>query len=594
MTDQLSPASAFAEAFVDECIALGIQHAVVSPGSRSQAVALALAERDDPQLHVRIDERVASFTALGLGRESGMPAVVVCTSGTAVGNMLPAVMEASHAGVPLIVLSCDRPSELRGTGANQTTWQPDIFGRFVREAWDVDAPAGADSDTQRARDLADLAVGAALGRTGTDGPGPVHINLQLREPLSGFAARAETDPSAVAPEITWTHSVLRPRVSDTVLPELSISSGPRTVIVAGSGAGQEAEQAAHALRVPLLAEVTSGARYGRYVVPHYRALLRDPELGGRIERVIVFGHPTLSREVPALCLRSDVEVVVVTSRDAASDGDAFNPGGRTATFTRQLHLPDTPGVEDDGGWLRDWMLVSRAIVEEAEAGPEHVAASASPSTQARRTYLKGELAYRRESVTREMVARAVWAATWPHDRLVLGSSRMVRVLDSLVTGKKVTVHANRGLAGIDGTVATTLGVALASQRERATGVTRAVLGDLTFLHDVGGLLLGSDEPTPNVQLVVVNDGGGTIFDTLEVATTAQPGAYRRVMRTPQRVKLESLAAAYGWDYTAVTNRSELEQAVLRAVSGLSIVEVRIGDAFDDVDEPTDPQTEVFE
>ena len=174
-----------------------------------------------------------------------------------------------------------------------------------------------------------------------------------------------------------------------------------------------------------------------------------------------------------------------------------------------------------------------------------------------------------------MLVQAVWRTTWPHDRLVFGASRLIRIADSLVTGKKITVHANRGLAGIDGTIATAFGIALASQSafsSAAAGTTRVLLGDLTALHDVGALLIGVGEASPRIQVIVGNDGGGTIFDDLEVAASAPQSAFDRVLYTPHTVDLRSLAAAYGWNYRLATNRGELDEA-LAATDAPTLIEV---------------------
>jgi len=167
----------------------------------------------------------------------------------------------------------------------------------------------------------------------------------------------------------------------------------------------------------------------------------------------------------------------------------------------------------------------------------------------------------------------VWRATWPHDRLVFGSSRLVRVADAVLPGKKVAVHANRGLAGIDGTVATALGVAIASQAEGAPGVTRVLLGDLALLHDVGSLLLAPGETAPRIQVIVGNDSGGTIFDGLEVAALGSPAQRDRVLYTPQNVDIAALAAAYGWTYARVDTRIGLDQALTAPIAGPNLIEV---------------------
>jgi 2-succinyl-5-enolpyruvyl-6-hydroxy-3-cyclohexene-1-carboxylate synthase len=179
----------------------------------------------------------------------------------------------------------------------------------------------------------------------------------------------------------------------------------------------------------------------------------------------------------------------------------------------------------------------------------------------------------RAPVTRLTLAEAVWRATGPHDRLVLGASRLIRETDKVAPGKKIRVHANRGLAGIDGTIATGIGIALASQADAGpAGTTRVLLGDLAFLHDVGALAFGANEPRPRIQVIVGNDGGGTIFDGLEVAASADAAALDRVLLTPQRVDLERLAAAYGWAYLRVDTRGALDQALTASVEP-TIIEV---------------------
>ena len=545
-----SPAADAAAALLSDLVAHGVRDLVLAPGSRSQALALAataLHRAGALRLHVRIDERVAGFTALGLARESGAPVAVVCTSGTAAGNLLPAVMEAFHAGIPLLLLTADRPPELRGIAANQATIQPGIFGPFVRWAHDAAVP-GDGTDT----DLGQRAINAALGLSGTGLPGvagPVQLNLPYREPLSGeVAVQAEPGPLPVGP------------TPETTL----VARGPRTVVIAGADAGADAEELSFAGGWPLIAEVVSGARFGRLVVHGYRALLRDPHLGGRIERALVLGHPTLSREVTALLSRPEVEVIAVRA-----GGEALNLNGRTAAAEA---LTVAPG-ETDRAWLGEWMTASAAsAVDLSEAAPDQ-AGLASDDKAARLGAVRAELDAVRRPLDRQLLADAVWRATWPHDRLMFGSSRLVRIADQVLGGKRVPVHANRGLAGIDGTIATATGIAVASQADGAPGVTRVLLGDLAFLHDVGAMLLPADEPAPRLQVVVGNDGGGTIFDGLEVAASAPAGDLDRAFYTPQNVGLEQLAAAYGWAYSKVTTRSALDQALTAPVTGPQLIEV---------------------
>lgn len=531
-----SPATDFAVALFTEFVRVGVRDVVLSPGSRSQALALAaagFAARDLVALHVRIDERVAGFTALGLAAESGAPVVVLTTSGTAVANLHPAVLEAHHSGVPLIVLTADRPAELRGIGSNQTTQQAGIFGPALPTI-DVPAPTGDPGEPELAATLARDAAAAGA---------PVHLNLAFREPLSAVVELDDTVGAWSAPPSGT------PFRRPTELPVDEV-----TVVIAGAGAGEAAERAARELGAPLLAEVTSGARFGPHLVGAYRELLNDRDFGGRVRRAVVFGHPTLSREVPALLQRADVEAIVVRGAGA----EPYNPGRRVSAFVDTV---SATGSADWRPWVGAWVTASRALLDRPSTAPGlETSRAATPAAQS--AYAKAILADAKTPIDRRMLVEAVWAATWPHDRLVLAASRLIREADRVVPGKKIRVHANRGLAGIDGTISTATGVALAAARTPAgRGVTRVLLGDLAFLHDVGGLLLGDGEEHPRMQLIVGNDGGGTIFDGLEVAAAADRAAFDRVLLTPQRVALEPLAAAYGWDYRRASTRSELEQAL---------------------------------
>ena len=553
-----SPATDAAASLFAELVAHGVRDVVISPGSRSQALALAavgMAGRGLLRAHVRVDERVAGFTALGLSRETGVPTAVVCTSGTAVANLLPAVMEAFHSGVPLLLLTADRPPELRGVGANQATVQPGVFAPFVR--WATDAPVPGDGDWTG---LATRATAAAMGADPVGGAldahalpgvaGPVHLNLPSREPLSGTLPSIDVAPGPAPAPV---------RDDPTVL-----ARGPRTVVIAGADAGPAAEQLAHDGAWPLIAEIVSGSRFGRQIVHGYRALLSDPELGARIERAVVLGHPTLSREVARLLARSDVDVVAVRR------------GGEELDLNRRTRAVDAvvvaPG-EADRDWLGAWLSASAALaVDLGEPAPDADALSSTDIAR-RRDAVRAELKAVRRPLDRELLADAVWRATWPHDRLVFGSSRLVRVADAVLGGKKVPVHANRGLGGIDGTVATATGIAVASQADGAPGVTRVLLGDLALLHDAGALLMPPDEPEPRLQVIVGNDGGGTIFDGLEVAASAPAADLDRAFYTPHRVRLDQLALAYGWEYRRATTRAELDQVLTAPVAGRQLIEV---------------------
>ena len=556
-----SPATDFSIALLNEFVRLGVRDLVLCPGARSQALALAAAEMERTgsiRLHVRTDERSAAFLSIGLALETGLPALVVVTSGTAVANLHPAVLEAHHAGVPMILLTADRPAELRGIRSNQTTVQAGLFGVATRLCLDVPAPVGEPDEAGIAAALARQAMDAATG-VATTAPGPAQLNLAFREPLSAALPTGLTALTPVARVAA---------VGSTDGPAMLLAPEPRTVVVAGDGAGPAAEDLAHAGGWPLLAEVSSGARFGPNLIVHYRELLAAVDLGGEVERVIVFGHPTLSREIPALIARDGVETIVV----APTGLEWYNPAHAARAFTRSIEADAacaaaarTPAGRE---WLGRWVMTSRALAE--------AAADEGRAPLDKRGITRAELAVLRAPLTRALLVDAVWRASWPHDRLVFGASRLIREADKRVPGKKIRVLANRGLAGIDGTIATALGVALASQAEpepSSVGVTRVLLGDLTFLHDVGSLLLAPGEVEPRLQVIVGVDGGGSIFDGLEVAATAPPEAMERVLYTPRSVDLKALAAAYRWNYELAATRSDLERALTGAPTRPSILEV---------------------
>jgi 2-succinyl-5-enolpyruvyl-6-hydroxy-3-cyclohexene-1-carboxylate synthase len=556
-----SPATAFSVALLHEFVSLGVRDVVLSPGSRSQALALAAAEFERAgliRLRVRIDERVGGFLALGIAAETREPVIIVTTSGTAVANLHPAVLEAHHSGVPLIVITADRPESLRGVGSNQTTDQPGIFGSAVRHTWDVGAPTGEPGERDVAVSLARAALAA--------GPGPVHLNIAFTEPLSSpFRLPDAAVPAGVTAEDTLpqyrsptsSENTSVDSSTDAEWVVVTLEPSPGTVVVAGTGAGEDAERIAHELGAPLLAEVASGAHFGPNLVVAYRELLDAANFGDRVNRVIVFGHPTLSREVPILIQRERVQTLVVRGRAA----DDYNPGRRVTQFVDAITVV---GASADRAWLGRWVTASRALIESVDIAPDVTAGA--------RAYAESELAAVRVPVTRRHLVEAVWRATWPHDRLVLGASRLIREADKVLTGKRVAVHANRGLAGIDGTISTGIGIALSSQSEDgAPGTTRVLVGDLTFLHDAGALLFGEGEERPRIQVIVGNDGGGTIFDGLEVGQQGG-SAFDRVLLTRQQASVEALAGAYGWDYLRVDTRGQLDQA-MTACTRPTIIEV---------------------
>ncbi len=530
-----SPAQIFAAHLVAALAKAGVKNFFLAPGARSQALAIAvgqLAEANKINLHVRLDERSMGFTALGAALMSGEPSVLITTSGTAVANLHPAVLEASHSGVPLILLTADRPHELRGVGANQTTNQIGIFADAVRECVDVPAPNGNDGEILEAAQLASNAIAVAMGYDG-DQPGPVQLNLAFREPLSAIEPNAaHLNPRVDLPNIFEPH------------PEFAVLSAERpTVVIAGAGAGGDAVELAEAFGWPLFAEPSSGARMGANAILGYRTLLENNlELTGQIGRAIVFGKPTLGRAAIRLLYNTNVEVVVVRSQTM----------GHFDVSRRASHTVDEITVDDevDFEWLEAWRLADHQLTASATSSDS----SGTPAA---------------ETVDRRTLVQAVWNVTNGADQLLLGASRLIREADLHAPAKAIRVFSNRGLAGIDGTVATGVGIALV-ERE---GTTRVLLGDLTLLHDAGSLNIDKRDGELNLQVIVGNDHGGSIFSGLEMAKSLDSESFERLFATPQDVDLWHLARAYGWSYERVENAGQLDAAL--AKTGLVLIDVRL-------------------
>jgi 2-succinyl-5-enolpyruvyl-6-hydroxy-3-cyclohexene-1-carboxylate synthase len=533
----VNPSTALATVLVDALVLGGVRDVVLSPGSRSAPLAFALYDADAAErlrLHVRIDERSAGFLALGLAKVSRLPVPVVTTSGTAAVNLHPALVEASYAGVPLIAVTADRPEEMRGVGANQTIDQVRLFGGDVARFVDLPAADSTVGQVTAWRDTVAEALDAARG-------GPVHVNVSFREPLVPDRNAAWVESlDAAAPDRGSSESL----ASDTE--GLVLESGPRTVVVAGDGAGSEPRLLAEAASWPLLAEPTSGSRSGPNALATYRVLLEH--LGADVERVVVYGRPTLSRPVARLLARPDVEVVAVR---CGSPRTQFRR--RATVVTAAVHpawvTTGTSRAEPDE-WLARWLdsdAVARKVVAEL-AGEELSGVS---------------------------VARTVGEALPQRSLLVVGSSASVRDLDLAdpwddpLDDAHRRVLANRGASGIDGTVSTAIGAALAHDR----GPAYSLMGDLTFLHDSTGLVIGPDEPRPDLTIVVNNDDGGGIFGVLEQGAPEHAGAFERVFGTPHGVDIASLCAATGTPHSLVTTSDEL-RAALAPRAGIRVVEVR--------------------
>jgi len=540
----VNPSTALARVLVDELIRGGVRDAVLAPGSRSAPVALALAaaERDGRlRLHVRIDERTAAFLALGLAKASGRPVPVLTTSGTAAAHLHAAVLEASASGVPLVALTADRPPELRGVGANQTIEQIGLYGGAVRWSADAGVPeAGRAAQQNRYwRSLVARAVLAAGGALSAD-PGPVHLNLPLRDPLLPDA----DDPGGLPREWSgrpdgapWTEALPAPG------PAARVTEAPRTLVVAGDAPpalGRAVAEVAERCGWPVLAEPTSGA-WGAATAVRGGALLIGVEpwlTAHRPERVLVVGRPTLSRPVSALLADPRVRVDTVAAAPRWADA-----GRGSATVSLGM------AGEASGALAERWLSAWREAAERVGGAVDAVLDLADGLSAAR-------------------LARDLAAALPAGALLVLGSSTPVRDVDRLAVPRgDLLVLANRGVAGIDGTVSTALGAALAHR-----GPAFALLGDLTLLHDLQGLIGGEGEPRPDLTLVVPDNDGGGIFAQLEPGEERHADDYRRVFGTPHGRDLVAVAEALGWPATQIAAAGDLRAAL--ALGGPRVVVVR--------------------
>ena len=559
MTTLESTATVWSHAFLRTLIENGVTDIVVCPGSRSQALSLLAAQLHELGLltmHVVLDERAAGFLALGLSIESGRPAVVVTTSGSSVANLHPAVVEAFHQGTPLILVTADRPASARSTGSGQTTFHVGMFSVAVRETFDVPPAASHERAEFGGVQIALDALTAALR-----GRGPVHVNPQFVEPLSSQLSDNQLSTIQAGPLPV----VVREVVKNDIEPSVGV------VVVAGIGAGTRAEEWARELGAPLFAEVESGAHFGPHLVTDYRTIASIPEFADLVHTVVVVGRPTLSRVIDPMCSKPGTSVVVVH----VGEGVPYRPTANTQLVDAIVVTGTGEAIARE--WGIPWARRSRMALDAQHHEPAaDVEGSLVADHAARSAFARNEMDIQREPVTADMLVRLVWDATWPHDRLVFGASSIIRVADSVVPGKPIRVHSNRGVAGIDGTIATAQGIASASRREAkstASGVTRLVLGDLAACYDASSLVL-LDGP---IQVIIGNNNGGRIFEDLEVAATANPEHFAAVMLTPQRVNFESLAAAYGIDYRRVETRGQLTSALTETARPIVIEAVLLDD-----------------
>ncbi|QHC02293.1 2-succinyl-5-enolpyruvyl-6-hydroxy-3-cyclohexene-1-carboxylic-acid synthase [Epidermidibacterium keratini] len=506
-------------------IAWGVRDVVLAPGSRNAPMSFALADADRAgalRLHVRIDERTAGFLALGLAKGSGRPTAVCATSGTAIANLQPAVVEADLSGTPFIVVSANRPLSAQGTGANQTIDQIGIFGSAARETVHLADTEPSDWDQKLA--VIEKAVGSR---------GPVQLDLGLTPPLVPSAQDRHFTPQATAVTIQPPQE------------KCELALQPRTLVVIGDTTPQlaaDAVEGAAKLGFPVHVEASTAlVAAGKECLQAGTFLLKSPELlevAGPNE-VLVVGRPTLNRQIPALVANPDINVTFVMEHDRI-----VNPMGRgqAPIVADRLALSGTA----DPVFSRIWHAAGRAA--------RTIIADATEFDAGR--------------------AVAAIADTAP-DLLVLASSNPIRDLDERAIRRPQRLVVNRGAAGIDGMVSTAVGAALAHQAENPASRAVAVLGDLAFLHDSTGLVIGPDEPRPNLTIVVVNNDGGAIFASLEQGAEEYAADFERIFGTPHGVDLQALCTATSTPYRRAGTESDLRAALANAPDGIDVVEVRV-------------------
>ena len=501
---RMNNSTSLARVIVRQIIEAGITDVVVSPGSRNAPLSLAFfsaSKRGLIKLHVRIDERTAAFFALGIIKATGRPVPIVCTSGTAVANYHPAVLEASHTNAPLLVLTADRPAILRKTGANQTTEQARIYGKAVRYFADIDGPVfpmELPFDSLRS--------------------GPVHLNVQFDEPM------LPDDSEKWLDEIVISAKVFENRAKPSTLK----SDSNRGVLVIGHDRGglsvESVRKFAKELGWPIIAEDPLSFPDA---IAHASIFLTSSQIRAALipQTAIVIGRTTLSRSINAFLKLAPTQVVI-DPRMATVDSDRH----ADKRFT-QLPVLNTHKASPE--WLEQWDKYALRCAKSIDA-------------------LTG--------FTEAVIAKEIATNLPEGSTLFVSSSRPIRDLEGFATPRSgVTTHANRGLAGIDGNISTALGIALASKQ------TFAVLGDLSFLHDLTGLIHREEI---NCTFIVINNDGGGIFSTLP-----QRGVdgFESVFGTPHGLDPAAIAKAMGISATTISSVDELKKTLKAPVKGISIV-----------------------
>jgi 2-succinyl-5-enolpyruvyl-6-hydroxy-3-cyclohexene-1-carboxylate synthase len=523
-------------AFCDELARCGMEHACTSPGSRSTPIVLSLARTPAIRAWSHLDERCAGFFALGAAKASATPVAITCTSGTAAANLLPAVIEARWARVPLIVLTADRPPELRDVGAGQTIDQLKLYGDAVKWFFEVGVH---DATPERLRWIRTLAC-RAYWTAATGRPGPVHLNFPLREPLVLDEPLPDDDTGRADG-----HPYVLTEPSHPPSAETGPAPHPsgRLVIVAGEGTPEPVPLAAFAARtgIPLLADPLSGARRDAAAIAHYDLLLRDPQLASSLRPQFVFRLGDLPTSKP---LRAWLAGLTDAAQIAFDPHDTWQDPGSVVAMRLRGSLPRPEALAVEDGWLDRWRAADEAA---AHAIGEALG----------------------DELSEPLVARSLGEWLPPEATLFVASSMPIRDVESFLPARPdgPRVLSNRGANGIDGTVSSAFGAA-------AIGAAVVLLiGDVALAHDIGGLL-ASSRLGLSLTIVLLNNDGGGIFHFLPVA--GQRDAFEEHVATPHGLRFSSAAELYGCGYQLAEDVSALREAVDRSLGsdGTTIIEVR--------------------
>ena len=523
-------ATSLAREIVQSCLDIGVEHVVIAPGSRNAPLSWAFAQAEKAgliKIQVRIDERDAGFLALGIAKATKKPVPVVVTSGSAVANLMPAIVEAFHSAVPVIVLSADRPESARGKSAPQTINQFGLFGTFVKSQIDVSA-GNADA----------IGISKVIESTVSGRPGPVQVNVQFELPLMPDSKDLEWQPKP--PRLK--------SISTIELLQKQFEVPARGVFVVGDNSDDEGVRAidkvSQEIGWPIIWEPTANAHMLQNSISHGVVLLQA-DIAPKVDVVVTFGTVGLSRAVLGLLKSAPIHLAI---HSASSGSDLPDPvTSANEVFDYVPKLATTPDPE----WLSQWQLLDQKAATA-------VSKVLTPDT------LSGPSA-----------AQLVWNQTGDDDQLFVAASWPVRHLEAYAT-KRDGLHAfgNRGANGIDGLISTATGVAIGTKKR-----TVLLMGDIAFLHDLGGLNLGEGQDQPNLTIVVVDNNGSGIFSQLEQGAPDYQEHYEKVFGTPHGKDLWVIAESLGIPAKQVTTKTELKFALesFEKMPGIKVIVCLTGD-----------------